>query len=111
MRIGLLYMKIGAERDSRIMFIGNRAVTDIKPFEILAILRRLEEEKLTDTPGRILGLIRGVFAYAIATGRCEFNPALQLAGTLLPHRVEHYPTLRPEEVGQFLKDLEQVEAT
>ena len=48
MRIGLLYMKIGAERDSRIMFIGNRAVTDIKPFEILAILRRLEEEKLTD---------------------------------------------------------------
>ena len=92
-------------------FIGNRAVADIKPLEILAILRRLEEEKLTDTPRRILGLIRGVFAYAIATGRCEFNPALQLAGTLLPHRVEHYPTLLPEEVGQFLKGLKQVETT
>ena len=91
--------------------IGGRAAADIKPLEILAIIRRLEADDLTDTSRRILGIIRSVFAYAIATGRCEINPAIQLAGTLRPHRVEHYPTLRPHEIGEFQRDLRNVNTT
>lgn len=91
--------------------LGKRAVSDIKPLEVLAVIRRIEAAKYTDTSRRILGLVRAVFSYAIATGRAELNPAIQLAGTLVPHRVQHYPTLHFSEVGAFLRTLESFETT
>jgi integrase len=91
--------------------MGKRSVGDIEPLEVLAVIRKIEGLGFTDTSRTVLGLIRSVFAYAIATGRAERNPALQLAGTLIPHRVKHYPTIPFSEVGDFLRALDTVETT
>lgn len=91
--------------------MGKRAVSGIKPLEVLVVVRRIEEAGHTDTSRRVLGIVRAIFAYAIATGRADLNPAIQLAGTLVPHRVQHYPTLHISEVGGFLRILESFETT
>lgn len=86
--------------------LGKRIITDIKPQEILRIIRQVEKRGTTEVTKRLVQLTSSTFRYAILTGRAEYNPAADLRGALEPHETRHYPTIHESELPQFFKDLE-----
>ncbi|MBF0414146.1 MAG: integrase arm-type DNA-binding domain-containing protein [Magnetococcales bacterium] len=65
-------------------WMGDHLVGDITAPEVLKILRRVEERGAIETAHRIKAICGQVFAFAIATGRADRNPATDLRGALTP---------------------------
>lgn len=86
-------------------YIGKRAITDIKPVDMLAVLKKLEERGVLDKLKKIRQACKQIFTYAIITGRAEFNPVADLAGALKPPKQQHYPHLQRDELGGFIEAL------
>ncbi len=60
--------------------IRSRPIAEIKPIEILDLLKRIEASGRRDTAHRLRGTIGAVFRYAIATLRAETDPTYALRG-------------------------------
>lgn len=86
-------------------YIGKRAITDIKPIDMLAVLKKLEERGVLDKLKKIRQACKQIFTYAVITGRAEFNPVADLAGALKPPKQQHYPHLQRDELGGFIEAL------
>ena len=69
--------------------IGHRLVSDVTPPELLAPLGRVEARGATYTATRLREICGQVFRFAIATGRATYNPAADLAGAIVPAKVQH----------------------
>jgi len=60
----------------------------------------------TYTATRLRELCGQVFRYAIATGRATYDPAADLAGAIVPVKVQHRPAITGKRpFGQFLRNL------
>lgn len=86
--------------------LGTRPIADIKPLDLLEVIRKLESTGVKDTCSRVLRICSAIFRYAVVTGRIEHNPALNLKGALRPYRENHFPSLRAKEIPEFLEALE-----
>ena len=87
-------------------WIGSRHVGAIRPMDLLALLKRVEERGAIETTHRIQQNCGQVFRYAVATARAESDPSRDLRGALTPWKPEHYPTVTdPREVGRLLRDI------
>jgi integrase len=71
-------------------WVGKTDVSDITASMLLSTLRRVEARGSLDTAHRIRHSCVQVFRYAIATGRCERNIAVDLQGALPPVRGGHH---------------------
>jgi integrase len=91
--------------------LGNRAVADIKPSELLETLRKIEKQGTTEISHRVLQTCAAIFRYCIATGKIEYNPAADLQGALKAHKANHYPALQTKEIPEFLRRLEALQTT
>ena len=91
--------------------LGKRAITEVKPLDLLEVIRKLESTGVNDTCSRVLRICSAVFRYAVVTGRIEHNPALNLKGALRPHRENHLPSLRVKEIPKFLTALEELRSS
>lgn len=91
--------------------LGNRPIKEIKPNDLLQVIRKVEEREATHLSRRLLQLCRSIFSYAIANQLLEYNPAADLKGALKAHKEVHYPTLQSKELPSFLQKLETVETT
>ncbi len=60
--------------------IAKRPVTDLKPLDIFAALKRIEAKGKYETARRCRSFASRVFRYAVATGRGETDPTSVLAG-------------------------------
>jgi integrase len=88
-------------------WIGARPIDSIRPTELLALLKRVEDRGAIETTHRVQQNCGQVFRYAVATGRATSDPSRDLRGALTPWKPEHYPTLtEPRQVGQLLRDIE-----
>lgn len=88
-------------------WIGSRPIDTIRPTELLALLKRVEDRGAIETTHRVQQNCGQVFRYAVATGRAASDPSRDLRGALTPWKPEHYPTLtEPRQVGQLLRDIE-----
>lgn len=88
-------------------WIGARPINDIKPTDILSLLKRVEERGALETTHRIQQNCGQVFRYAVATGVGQSDPSRDLRGALPAWRPVHYPTITdPREVGQLLRDID-----
>lgn len=86
-------------------FIGQRPVADIKPLELLNVLKKMEERGATEKANKVRQRCGEVFRYAIVTGRAEYNPAPDLTSAMQGHESKHYPFLTIEELPAFFKAL------
>jgi integrase len=87
--------------------IRSRPIAEIKPIEILDLLKRIEASGRRDTAHRLRGTIGAVFRYAVATLRAENDPTYALRGALLKVKVKHRAAITDEEeVGRFLAALD-----
>ena len=87
-------------------FVGMRPVGEIKPLELLNVLRKIEKRGALEKMRKVRQRCSEVFRYAIATGRAEFNPAADLSSALEVHQSNHFPFLKADEIPDFLRALD-----
>ena len=90
-------------------YIGKRPIADIKPPELLTVLRQMESRGALDTTQRTNQICSQIFKYGIQTGRCEWNAAQNLAGATKRHKKEHFRTIEQEQLPAFIQALERNE--
>lgn len=86
-------------------FIGHRAITDIKPAEMLAVLRKMEQRGVLDKLKKTRQACRQIFTYAVITGRADSNPVVDLACALKAPKQKHFPHLLTDQIPGFLRAL------
>jgi integrase len=86
---------------------GDRPVTEITARELLALLRQIEGRGHHETARRLRSTCGMVFRYAIATGRAERDPSLDLRGALTAPQVNHRATITaPKGIGALLRAID-----
>ena len=86
--------------------MGDRPISDITAPELLSILRVVEQTGALDLAQRLLQASGQIFRYAIATGRTQRNPAVDLRGALKPPVRKHQAYLKADELPEYLRKLE-----
>ena len=87
-------------------YLGDRPINEIQRSEVLQVLRKLEGVNKYEATHRARQRIEAVFNFAIITGDCENNPAAGLTKALTPPTKKKMPSLKPEELPEFLSRLE-----
>ncbi|MDE2042044.1 MAG: DUF4102 domain-containing protein, partial [Alphaproteobacteria bacterium] len=80
--------------------LGLRKIGEIKPVELLAVLRSVEARGHYETARRLRSTCGQVFRYAIATSRATRDVSADLRGALISVKVTHRAAITtPIEVG------------
>jgi integrase len=69
-------------------------------------VRKIEARGAHDLAHRVLQVASQVFRYAVATGRCERDPAPDLRGALTPHKGKHQAAVPLEEFPALLRAID-----
>jgi integrase len=87
-------------------WLGSRPLTEIKPPEMLVVLKKIEDRGTVETAHRCKGILSQVFDYAIATGRTDSNPASALGAALKSKVGGFHPAIvDPARLGQLMRDI------
>jgi integrase len=87
-------------------WLGRLNINDIKPPELLAVLRRIEDRGALDTAHRVHQQCGQVFRYGIATGKAERDTAADLKGALAPVRTKHHASItEPVKIGELMRAI------
>ena len=86
--------------------LGARPIATIKAPELLAALKQVEARDALETAARLRQRCRAVFAFGIGSGRCESNPASDLAGQLKTPKAGNYKALARADLPEFLGRLD-----
>ena len=85
-------------------WIGERRLIDIAPFELLAVLRKVEERGAIETANRVLMVASLVGRYGVATGRVDRDVTVDLKGALSPYRGKHFAAITdPQKFACLLR--------
>jgi integrase len=91
-------------------FIGNDPIEDIKPKQIIDIVKRVEERGAVESAHRLFTQISKVFKYAVSNQIVERNPCSEMdKGEILKsHTRKNYPTITdPKEIKLLLKAIDE----
>jgi integrase len=87
--------------------IGERPIAKVTALELLDVLRKIEARGNYETAQRLRGTCGMVFRYAIAAGRAERDPSVDLRGALTAPTVKHRATIvEPKAIGALLRAIE-----
>lgn len=71
--------------------LGNKPISELKPADILQVLRAVEARGARETAHRDRQIISAIFIHGVASGVCEGDPAASLAKVMKP-----VPASRPQ---------------
>jgi integrase len=87
--------------------IGERRIAEITAPELLSVVRKVEARGRYETARRLRTVCGMVFRYAIATGRAERDPSLDLRDALIAPKVTHRAAIvDPKGVGALLRAID-----
>lgn len=93
-------------------WIGKCAIAELTTKEILSVLRRVEQRGAIETAHRLRQNIGQVMRYAVATGRAERDPTVDLRGALAPVQKTHLSAITdPKALGPFLRTIDGFSGT
>ncbi len=93
-------------------WLGKRAIAEIKPQELLSVIRKIEERGAVETAHRTLSICGSVFRYGIATARAERDVAADLRGALQPVKPQHLAAVvEPARVAELMREIEGYQGT
>lgn len=88
-------------------WMGGRPVAEITARELLSVLRKVEGRGAIETAHRTKQSCSQVFRYAVATGRADRDPTVDLRGALAPAKEQHHASIRdPQAIGALLRAIE-----
>lgn len=86
--------------------LAKRPIADIRPKEILAILKKLEDSGRIESAAATRAAIGRVFRFAIASDIVDTDPTYALRGALITHKPNSFPALvEPRAVGGLVRAL------
>lgn len=86
--------------------LGDRPIADIRPADVLEVLRDLEERGCFETARRLRATIGAVFRYAVVTDRAEVDPTTVLRGAIAAPKVtSRAAILEPQKFGGLLRAI------
>lgn len=87
--------------------LGRRAISEIGPREVLAVVQRIEERGSIDTAHRVLQLCSRIFRSAVAGGQAERDVTVDLRGALTIATKSHHAAItEPAPFGALLRAIE-----
>ncbi len=87
--------------------LGSRSIADIKPADLLMVLRRIESRGRRETAHRTRADCSRVFRYAVASSRAERDVTVDLRGALAPvKKVNFAAIIDPLGVGALLRAID-----
>ena len=93
-------------------WLGVKPVGEVKPVDLLAVLRRVEGRGALETAHRVRTICGQVLRYAVATGRAERDAAADLRGALPPTQERHHAAITdPKEVADLLRAIDGFKGT
>ncbi|HTF94717.1 MAG TPA: integrase arm-type DNA-binding domain-containing protein [Cellvibrio sp.] len=93
-------------------YLGNRPIHEIKPPELLQVLRRVEERGAIETAHRANQYAGQIFRYAIASARAERDPSADLRGALSVPTETHFAAITdPKQFAKLLMAIDEYRAT
>ncbi len=85
-------------------YIGARPVAAIRPPEVLAVCRRIEDAGTLETAHRALEHCSNVFRFSVAEGVIESDPCRDLRGALATPVSRHFAAIKnPRELAALLR--------
>jgi integrase len=91
--------------------LGRRPIAEITPSELLATVRAIEKRGALEISSRVLQRCSAVFRFAIATDRCNSNPATELRGALKKPKRTHYTTIEKGGFPNLLRDIDSYQGS
>jgi len=92
--------------------LGSRPISEIKAPELLKALRKIESRGAIETAHRAKRLAGQIFRYAVATGRAERDPSVDLKDALAqPHKTHFKSITEPSGVGPLIAAISNYIAT
>ena len=89
--------------------LGDVPICNIRANDVYEKLLYLQQSGSLETLRRLCSRLRDVMSYAVSRGLIEHNCLYDLSKSYTAPRVTPLPTIRPDELGQFLKDLANVQ--
>jgi len=89
--------------------IGHRPISEITTPELLAVLRKIEDQGKLHTVKRVLRICSKIWSFAIIEGKCQFNVSLPLheKGVLQTRKtVSHAAITKPSELAVMLNKID-----
>ena len=87
--------------------IGCTPIAEISTPTLLAMARKIEVRGTIETTHKVLNACGQVFRYAIASGRCERNPVVDLKGAIKPKpSAKHMTALSEKELPELLRKID-----
>ena len=88
-------------------WLGDRPIRDIKPPELLSVLRRVESRGVLETAHRLMNYCGNIYRFTVATGRAERDISSDLRGALPPSTPQHHASVTdPEGVAALLRAID-----
>ncbi|WP_199062810.1 integrase arm-type DNA-binding domain-containing protein [Serratia sp. ASV30] len=82
--------------------IGNTHIADLKTRDLLAPIKSVERSGRLEVAKRLKQRVTAIMTYAVQNGLIDYNPAQDMAGALMPGKVEHRPALELERLHELL---------
>lgn len=88
--------------------LGDAHIKDIKPAELLATMREIENKNITATCKKACQLCSQIMQYAIALGLVEIDPIPSIRILLKSHKTKHRAAITdPLELGKLLIKIDE----
>ena len=87
-------------------YIGRRKIADIKPHDVLEVLRRMEK-RVGDSTRRAKQVTGQIFRYGVQTGKCERDVTHDLKGAIKVPPKKHFAALTGAgAIGELLRAID-----
>jgi integrase len=91
-------------------YLGGRLITEIRPPDVIEVIRRIENRGALDVAQRVLQDIGRIGRYAVQIGYATVNPAGDLSGIVKSRKTSHRASLPQNELPDFLRLLEDYDS-
>ena len=85
--------------------LGNTPIHIISAPDVIQILRPLEARGTLETVSRMCRRVNEVMNFAVNSGIIHFNPLISISEVFKKPKPKHYPSIKPDELGEFLNSL------
>lgn len=93
-------------------YLGESPIREIKPSDLLEVLRKVEARGAIDTAHREKTICSQIFRYAIAAGKADIDPSANLRGALQPVTEKHYSAIiEPSKIAELLRAIDGYQGT
>ncbi|MBA0204412.1 tyrosine-type recombinase/integrase [Pectobacterium aroidearum] len=86
--------------------IGSKHISDLKTRDLLTPIKSVERSGRLEVAKRLKQRVTAIMTYAVQNGLIDYNPAQDMAGAIMPGKVEHRPALALERLPELLSRID-----